>query len=133
MYFYIYFFHLVFCLHVLCKYYHRKKWLSNTTYSGITKQWRESLLAAFRLCTVTFDGYNNESSTKDIKNQVRGGKLSQIVTIDLNEKPNISQEKFLKNGTSKTMSFLRDNLREYGFNIFEAAAGTDTLIVKVAV
>ena len=91
------------------------------------------LLAVFRLCTVTFDGYNNESSTKDIKNQVRGGKLSQIVTIDLNKKPNTSQEKFLKNGTSKTMSFLRDNLREYGFNIFEAAADTDTPIVKVAV
>ena len=47
---------------------------------------------------------------------------------------NISPGKFLKNGKKKTMliSFLRENLREYGFNIFEATADTDTLIAKVA-
>ena len=44
-------------------------------------------------------------------------------------------EKFLKNGKNKTMliSFLKDNLREYGFIIFEALAGAGTLIAKVAV
>ena len=44
-------------------------------------------------------------------------------------------EKFLKNGKNKTMliSFLKDNLREYGFIIFEAPAGAGTLIAKVAV
>ena len=31
------------------------------------------------------------------------------------------------------ISFLRDNLREYGFRIFEAPADADTLIAKVAV
>ena len=29
--------------------------------------------------------------------------------------------------------FLRDNLREYGFSIYEAPADADTLIAKVAV
>ena len=31
------------------------------------------------------------------------------------------------------ISFLRDNLQEYGFNIFEATADSDTVIAKVTV
>ena len=72
---------------------------------------------------------------KGIKHQVRGAKRFEIGAVDLNKKINISPEKFLKNGKKKTMliSFLRENFREYGFNIFEATAGTDTLIAKVTV
>ena len=114
---------------------HFIQWLSNTTYSGVIKQYRKYLLAAFGPCIVIFDGYDNGPRTKDIKHHVRGAKLSQIVIVDLNKKVNISQEKFLKNGKNKTMliSFLRDNLREYGFNMFESAADADTLIAKVVV
>ena len=111
------------------------QWLSNTIYSRIIKQCREYLLAAFSPCSVIFDGYRNGSSTKGIKHQVRGAKLFKIGTVDLNKKVNISPEKFLKNGKKKTMliSFLRDNLQEYGFNIFEATADRDTVIAKVTV
>ena len=89
-----------------------KQWLSNNTYSGVIKQYREYLLAAFGPCTVIFDSYDNGPSTKYIQHQVRGAKLSQIVTVDLNKKVNRSQEKFVKNGKNKMMliSFLRDNL-----------------------
>ena len=111
-----------------------KQWLSNNTYSGVIKQYREYLLAAFGPCTVIFDSYENGPSTKDILHQVRGAKLSQIVTVDLNKKVNRLQEKFVKNGKNKMMliSFLRDNLREYGFNIFGAPVDADTLIAKLA-
>ena len=68
------------------------------------------------------------------KHQGQGAKLSQTVTVDLNKKVNISQEKFLKNGKNKAtlISFLRDNLRKYEFNISEARAAADTLIAKAA-
>ena len=46
------------------------QWLSNTTYSGVIKQYRRYLLAAFGRCTGIFDDYNSRSSTKDIKHQV---------------------------------------------------------------
>ena len=44
-----------------------------------------------------------------------------MVTVDLSKKVSTPQEKFLKNGKNKTMliSFLRDNLREYGFSILK--------------
>ena len=111
------------------------QWLSNTTYSGVIKQHRKYLLAAFGRCTVIFDDYNSGPSTKDIKYQVREAKLPQIVRVDLNKEKNISQEKFLKNGKNKTIliSFLRDNLRKYGFSKFEVTANTDTLNAKAAV
>ena len=43
-----------------------------------------------------FDGCDNGPSTEDIKGQVRGTTLSQIVIVNLNKKVNTSQEKFLK-------------------------------------
>ena len=43
---------------------HLVQWLSNTTYSGVIKHYREYLLATFGPCTVIFDGYNNGPSTK---------------------------------------------------------------------
>ena len=55
---------------------HLVQWLSNITFSGVIKQYREYLLAAFDPCNVLFDGYNCGSSTKDIKDQVRGANLS---------------------------------------------------------
>ena len=103
------------------------QWLSNTTYSGVIKQYREYLLAAFGPCTVILYGYDNGPSTKDTK-------LSQVIAVDLNKKVNTSQEKFIKNVKNKPMliSFLRDNLRKYGFNIFDVPANVKTLIAKVA-
>ena len=55
---------------------HLVQLLSNTTYSGVIKQYREYLLAAYGPCTVIFDGYDNGPSTKDIKYQVRRARLS---------------------------------------------------------
>ena len=74
---------------------HLVQWLSNTSYSKVITQYREYLLERFCPCTVIFDGYDNEPSTKDIKHQVRGAKLSQIVTVDLRKKVSTLQEKFL--------------------------------------
>ena len=82
---------------------HLVQWLSNTTYSGVIKQCREYLLARFVPCTVIFDGYDNGPNTKDIKHQVWGAKLSQIVTVDLSKKVSASQKKFVRNGKNKTM------------------------------
>ena len=82
---------------------HLVQWLSNTTYSGVIKQCREYLLARFGPCTVIFDGYNNGPNTRDIKHQVWGAKLSQIVTVDLSKKVSASQKKFVRNGKNKTM------------------------------
>ena len=92
---------------------HLVQWLSNITYSGVIKKYREYLLAAFGPCNVLFDGYDYGSSTKDIKDQVWGAKLSQVVTVDLRKKVSTPQEKFLRKGKNKTIliSFLRDNLR----------------------
>ena len=92
---------------------HLVKWLSNITCSGVTKQYREYLLAAFDSCNVLFDGYDYGSSTNDIEDQVRGANLSQVVTVYLRKKVSTPQEKFLRKGKNKTMliSFLRDNLR----------------------
>ena len=69
---------------------HLVQWLSNTLYSGVIKQYREYLLETCCPCTVIFYGYDNEPSTKDIKHQVRGAKLSQIVTVDLSKKVSTS-------------------------------------------
>ena len=55
---------------------HLVQWLSNITFSGVIKQYREYLLAALDPCNVLFNGYNCGSSTKDIKDQVRGANLS---------------------------------------------------------
>ena len=55
---------------------HLVQLLSNTTYSGVIKQYREYLLAAYGPCTVIFDGYDSGPSTKDIKYQVRRVRLS---------------------------------------------------------
>ena len=55
---------------------HLVQLLSNTTYSGVIKQYREYLLAAYGSCTVIFDGYDSGPSTKDIKYQVRRARLS---------------------------------------------------------
>lgn len=106
---------------------HLVQWLSNTTYSGVIKQYREYLLAAFVPCTVILYGYDNGPSTKYTK-------LSQVIAVDLNKKVNTWQEKFIKNVKNKPMliSFLRDNLRKYGFNIFEVPGNVKTLIAKVA-
>ena len=92
------------------------------------------MLANFGPCIIVFDGYNNGPSTKDLKHQSRGPKLSQTVSGDLNRKVETKQAKFLKNGKNKTMliSFLRDDLLEHGYQIFEAKGDADTLIVKVA-
>ena len=106
------------------------KWIPNTTYRDIVKQYQNYMLSTFGLCTVIFDGYNNGPSTKDIKH-VRGSRTSQTVTVDLNKRVTVAQEKFLKNGRNKNMliSFLCDNLREHEFTIREARAHADTLIV----
>ena len=111
------------------------KWIPDTTYRHMVKQYQNHMLSTFGLCTVIFDGYNNGTSTKDIKHHVRGSKTSQTVTVDLNKRVTVAQEKFLKNGRNKTMliSFLCDNLREHEFTIREARADADTLIVKEAV
>ena len=53
-------------------------------------------LSSICTCTVIFDGCDNGPSTNDIKRQVRGTTLSQIVIVNLNKKVNTSQEKFLK-------------------------------------
>ena len=55
---------------------HLVQWLSNTTYSGVIKQYREYLLVTFGPCTVIFDVYDNGPSTKDMKYQVRRARLS---------------------------------------------------------
>ena len=52
------------------------KWIPDTTYRDIVKQYQNYLLSTFGLCTVIFDGYNNDPNTKDIKHHVRGSKLS---------------------------------------------------------
>ena len=44
---------------------HLVQWLSNSTYSGVIKQYREYVLAGFSQCTVIFDGYDNGPSAKD--------------------------------------------------------------------
>ena len=76
--------------------FHLVQWLSKSTYGGVIKQYREYLLATLSPCTVIFNSYDNRPSTKDIKHQVRGAKLSQIVSVDLSKKVSTSQEKFLK-------------------------------------
>ena len=106
------------------------KWIPDTTYRDIVKQYQNYMLSTFGLCTVIFDGYNNGPSTKDIKHHVRGSKTSQTVTVDLNKRVTVAQENFLKNGRNKKMSisFLCDNLREHDFTIRESRADADTLI-----
>ena len=69
---------------------------SNGYLKVLMKQYREYLLATLSPCTVIFNSYDNRPSTKDIKHQVRGAKLSQIVSVDLSKKVSTSQEKFLK-------------------------------------
>ena len=111
------------------------KWIPDTTYRDIVKQYQSYLLSTFGLCTVIFDGFDDCPSTKDIKHHVRGSKTLQTVTVDLNKRVTVAQEKFLKNGRNQTMmiSFLCDNLREHGFTTREAITYADTLIVKDAV
>ena len=82
------------------------KWIPDTTYRDIVKQYQNYLLSTFGLCTVIFDGYNNGPSTKDIKH-VRGSRTSQTVTVDLNKRVTVAQEKFLKNGFENTDSLYK--------------------------
>ena len=77
---------------------HWVQWAPNLTYGGVIKQYREFLLANFGPCIIIFDGFNNGPSTKDLKHQSRGSKLSQTVTVDLHRKVETKQAKFLKNG-----------------------------------
>ena len=110
-------------------------WLPNHTYEGIVAQYKDYLMATFGPCIVVFAGYENGANTKDHKHQIRGSKLSQTVTIELNRKVEVPQNMFLKNGKNKKMfiKLLGNNLIANGFSIFEAIGDADTLIVKAAI
>ena len=74
------------------------KWIPDTTYRDIVKQYQNCQLSTFGLCTVIFYGYINGPSTKDMKHHVRGSKTSQTVTVDLSQRVTVAQEKSFKNG-----------------------------------
>ena len=42
------------------------KWIPDTTYGDIVKQYQNYLLSTFGLCTVIFDGYNNGQKIQKI-------------------------------------------------------------------
>ena len=111
------------------------KWLPNLTHEGIVAQYKDYPMATFGPCIVVFDGYENGANTKVHKHQIRGAKLSQTVTIELNRKVEVPQNIFLKNGKNEKMfiKLLGNNLRANGFSIFEAIGYADTLIVKAAI
>ena len=73
------------------------KWIPDTTYRDIVKQYQNYQLSTFGLCTVILYGYINGPNTKDMKH-VRGSKRSQTITVDLSKRLTVAQEKFFKNG-----------------------------------
>ena len=114
---------------------HRIPWSNGTTYEAIFSSYADYVVRNFRGCTVVFDGYEENLSTKDSTHLRRSkGAIGTVVQfterapfrgkkdIFLNNKEN--KEKFLK--------MLGHHLEQRGIDVRYATGDADLLVVQTA-
>ncbi len=116
---------------------HQVKWCSGATIKTIVDTYVRYIQNKFKDATVVFDGYGEESSTKDHEHMRRmvGKKVSQDLRVTPELTISCDREVFLANEKNKEalITMISSEMTSHNITVRQAREDGDTLIVKSAI
>lgn len=112
---------------------HRVVWQRPATFRTICEQYTRYVLTHFGKCTVIFDGYEQQLSTKDEEHIRRSASITHIrVNVENDIQVTLAQGDFFSCSENKIqfISLLQSHLQDVGCHVLQADGDADSLIVS---